>query len=437
MARTVQDVRLDTRSARARLTEQKKPYYRLIEAGKHIGYYRGSRGGTWSARVYRDGRYVEAKLGTADDIRDANGMDVLSFTDAQTKARAWFDQQARLEHGESTGPYTVAQACDDYLADYIRRGGKDETNARGRLQRIKTALGRVEIAKLKAKQVKGWHASIGEGGALTRSQAIDEATGERRVRAIDPNDHDARRRRKATANRLLTVLKAVLNHAFHHSPEGVVVPSKAAWEAAKPYGEADAPKIRYLTDPEAVRLLNASAPDFRELAAAALLTGCRYGELRRLKVRDFDGDAATIRVETSKSGRPRSVALSDEGVAHFSRLAAGKAGDQLLLTRSDGGAWQDSQQLRRMEDASDAAKIVPRISFHILRHTYGSRLAMAGAPMPVIAAQLGHSDTRMTERHYAHLGPSYVADTFRQFFGNIGLASPAGNIVAMASARKS
>ena len=38
---------------------------------------------------------------------------------------------------------------------------------------------------------------------------------------------------------------------------------------------------------------------------------------------------------------------------------------------------------------------------------------MRGVPLGVIAAQLGHSDTRMTEKHYAHLAPSYVADTIR------------------------
>jgi hypothetical protein len=37
-------------------------------------------------------------------------------------------------------------------------------------------------------------------------------------------------------------------------------------------------------------------------------------------------------------------------------------------------------------------------------------------PMAVIARQLGHSDTRMTERHYAHLAPIYVADTIRANF---------------------
>jgi hypothetical protein len=46
---------------------------------------------------------------------------------------------------------------------------------------------------------------------------------------------------------------------------------------------------------------------------------------------------------------------------------------------------------------------------------------MRGVPMGVIAAQLGHSDTRMTERHYAHLSPSYVAETVRQSFGRLGI----------------
>jgi hypothetical protein len=38
---------------------------------------------------------------------------------------------------------------------------------------------------------------------------------------------------------------------------------------------------------------------------------------------------------------------------------------------------------------------------------------MRGVPMGVIAEQLGHAGQRMTEKHYAHLAPSYVADTIR------------------------
>jgi hypothetical protein len=42
--------------------------------------------------------------------------------------------------------------------------------------------------------------------------------------------------------------------------------------------------------------------------------------------------------------------------------------------------------------------------------------------MGVIAEQLGHADTRMTEKHYAHLAPSYVADTIRAHFPRLGIA---------------
>jgi len=41
--------------------------------------------------------------------------------------------------------------------------------------------------------------------------------------------------------------------------------------------------------------------------------------------------------------------------------------------------------------------------------------------MGVIAAQLGHTDTRMTEKHYAHLAPSYIADTIRAHFPTLGI----------------
>ena len=47
---------------------------------------------------------------------------------------------------------------------------------------------------------------------------------------------------------------------------------------------------------------------------------------------------------------------------------------------------------------------------------------MRGVPMGVIAQQLGHADTRMTEKHYAHLAPSYVADTIRAHFPTLGIA---------------
>jgi hypothetical protein len=69
------------------------------------------------------------------------------------------------------------------------------------------------------------------------------------------------------------------------------------------------------------------------------------------------------------------------------------------------------------------------------RHTYASRLAMRNVPLAVIAAQLGHSDARMVEKHYGHLSPGYVADTVRAAFGTLGIVE-ASNVVTIAATRE-
>jgi hypothetical protein len=60
---------------------------------------------------------------------------------------------------------------------------------------------------------------------------------------------------------------------------------------------------------------------------------------------------------------------------------------------------------------------------------------MASVPLPVIARQLGHSDTRMTERHSAHLGPYYVADAIRPGFPTLGIRD-AGKVTSLTPKRK-
>ncbi len=59
---------------------------------------------------------------------------------------------------------------------------------------------------------------------------------------------------------------------------------------------------------------------------------------------------------------------------------------------------------------------------------------MRGVPLAVVAAQLGHADTRMIEKHYGHLAPSYVADTVRAAFGSLGIVTPA-NVASLARPR--
>jgi integrase len=171
--------------------------------------------------------------------------------------------------------------------------------------------------------------------------------------------------------------------------------------------------------------MNAADPDLRRLIRAALLCGARYSELARLTCRDFNADSSTVAIHTGRKGKPRHAVLTDEGKRFFAGLVAGRAGSEWLLLRENGKPWKPADQQRPMEEASDRAGIRPRVTFHVLRHTHGSLLAMNGAPMRVIADQLGHADTRMTERHYAHLAPRYVADVVRASLPDFGIVDEA------------
>ena len=81
-----------------------------------------------------------------------------------------------------------------------------------------------------------------------------------------------------------------------------------------------------------------------------------------------------------------------------------------MLTHADGSPWKKSHQNVPMRRACKRASISPPINFHALRHTWASLSAMAGVPLLVIAKNLGHTDTRMVERHYGHLAQSYIRD---------------------------
>src|SRR5262249_43433367 len=73
--------------------------------------------------------------------------------------------------------------------------------------------------------------------------------------------------------------------------------------------------------------------------------------------------------------------------------------------------------------ASKRAKLDPPISFHGLRHTYASLALMNGVPMQVVSENLGHSDTRMVERHYGHLAPSHKRDAIRAGAARFGVVA--------------
>ncbi len=416
MARTLQDAKLDTRAARLRLRKRREPYWRSISEGLAVGYRKGVKGGTWIARHYstEHGRRYHS-TGTADDIADSDGAHVLSFAQAQESARKWFAHLAQHDRGEvRSGPYTINECLRDYLT-WLQGHRKTGDDARYRIDAlILPKLGETQCGRLTTAEIQKWLHDLAASPGRLRTKKDAKMP---KFRELNKSDGDAIRRRRASANRTLTVLKAALNRAWREGK----IPSDEVWRRVEPFEEADAARVRYLTVAEAKRLLNACEPDFRRLAQAALVTGARYGELIALRASDFSPDSGTIHVRTSKSGKGRHIVLNDEGAALFKSLTAGKAGDAILLSKADGTPWKAAHQARRMKEACKRAKIAPSVSFHVLRHTWASLAVMAGGPLMVVARNLGHSDTRMVERHYGHLAPSYVADAIRAAAPKFGI----------------
>jgi len=421
MARIVHDARLESRAARARLAPRAKPYFRALDPGLHLGYRKARAGaGAFLARIYiGEQRYETERLGTADDLSDPNNVDVLDFAQAQEAARKRRD----AHHVRDGSILTVSGAIERHLQSLAARG-RDPTDTRRRAEAmVLPALGTVPVEELTTDRIVQWALELAKAPPRIRT-----AKGKQQRHRTVGKDPETLRRRQCTAKRILSILIAALNRAFRDG----LVQSDHAWRRVRLFENVAASRARYLTVSEAQRLLNACDHDFRALVHAALLTGCRYSELGRLKVGDFNPDSRTLAILRSKSGRSRHVVLTDdEGAVFFADLCAGRTKDELLLRKADGGAWGFCHQLKPMREASARARLSPPANFHSLRHTYASLSVMNGAPLIVVAKNLGHADTRMVEKHYGHLAEGYVAETVRRTAPRFGLVTP-GTVWPMA-----
>src|SRR5262249_13389111 len=110
----------------------------------------------------------------------------------------------------------------------------------------------------------------------------------------------------------------------------------------------------------------------------------------------------------------------------------GRDNGALMFVKTNGAPWLKSEQKRCIDAACIAGRISPRITFHGLRHTWASLSIMAGAPLLVVAKNLGHADTRMVERSYGHLSQGFVADAIRAAAPKFGTVAPKRNVVDFA-----
>jgi integrase len=193
-------------------------------------------------------------------------------------------------------------------------------------------------------------------------------------------------------------------------------------------------EIMPLTQDQAVHFLEVvSGNRFEALYVLAVTTGMREGELLALRWQDVDLENATCSVrmnvqeaergfvlaETKTTYSRRSITLSKLSVAALRRHRVRQEEERSAL----GMAWKTSLDLifpntlgglmipdnlvkRSFKPLIVNAGFLPEMRFHDLRHTAATLLLSRGVNVKVVSEMLGHADSSITLRIYAHVIPN-------------------------------
>ncbi len=292
---------------------------------------------------------------------------------------------------------TVAAYMDQWLADVapasVSPKSLEQYRSLSRIQ-IKPHLGTLQLQKLRPADIAAWHQALGKTGISVRS--IQHAHG-------------------------------VLRTALAHAAAVEILERNVA---------------TFIRPPKTVRteveILNAEqiADALRKLeghpiypiAAVAIGTGARRGEIAALRWSDIDLDAATVRIERSLEQVKGSVRVKSPKTAAGRRtvslpaFAVDALRDhrrqtlELRLRLGIGALPGDAPVFGNIEGNTITpfyittswrravrSRGLPKITFHSLRHSHASALIAAGVDVVTVSKRLGHASPALTLSTYSHL----------------------------------
>jgi integrase len=202
-----------------------------------------------------------------------------------------------------------------------------------------------------------------------------------------------------TINRELAFLK----HLFSKAMEWGKV-SENPVKKVRLYREENA-RTRFLSEEEEASLLSCCSTQLKPLVVTALNTGFRASELLSLTWQDVDfrRGVVTVRAGYAKNGEARSVPMNDTltMLLKSAKLHAAEGG-RVFCNRHG----QPYRSFRTAFERAVRQAGIQDFTFHDIRHTFASRLVMAGVDLPTVKELLGHRDITMTLR-YAHLSTDH------------------------------
>jgi integrase len=340
---------------------------------------------------------LKYEAGDPDPVTGKRQTRYVTFRGSKKAAQAELTRRlAEVDAGTAVEPSRVT------VAEYLR-GWLDNTTdlAPKTLERYRQLakrqiiphLGTVPLQKLRPAQILAWHASLSATGLAART--IGHA-------------------------------HRVLHRGLARATSLEIVPRNVAHTVPPP--KIEATEIAILSATEITDILvKLRGHPLYPIAALALGTGMRRGELCGLAWGAVDLDNATVRVERSleetaaglrfkppKSRHGlRTISLPSSVVEvirvhrrhqaeHRLALGAGRPGaDDLVFTLSDGSPYPPDKLSRDWGNVVRDRKL-PRVTFHALRHSHASALIAAGLDVVTVSQRLGHGSPAITLNVYAH-----------------------------------
>lgn len=215
---------------------------------------------------------------------------------------------------------------------------------------------------------------------------------------------------KVVINRELAVLKTLFNRCrewnLYEGPNPV---------SAVKYLHEPRQTLRFLEPEEESKLIEHAHEPLKSLIILGLNTGLRVGA-EALTLRwehiDLKRNLLTVGAAYAKSGQMRTVPLNSEAKGVLTKLCEGRKGEWVFC-RKDGTSFNSIRHGFRL--TCQRAKL-KGVTPHTLRHTFASRLAMAGIDLRTIQELGGWKSLELIQR-YAHLSPNHKAEAIERITG--------------------
>ncbi len=360
---------------------------------------RGGCGGTWPAgtKAIEDQPHTTWRYRKQVTLPDGRKVRVAGTPAINTKSAA---EKAERDHIERVlnppkpvrARHTMTEVFDRLLSEYA----VNKNNKASEIESKRSAIERYLRPEL---------------GSLFVDEVTEERLSELTATINKTKKSNGEQLNPKTVKNILQTLRRSLTWAQHMRW------IERAPAIAMPH--IDVPEMQFLTDEELAALLEAAASEPKWYAAIVLAAdaGLRLGELRALRWSDINEVTNKIVVSRSlwndeegapKSRKSRSVDMSSRLRAALRAIrATSKLRGDFVLSRDDGEPYSTAHMTGTINRLTRKAKLDQK-GWHMLRHTFCTRLAMKGAPVTTIKELAGHANIATTMR-YMHVVPGSTA----------------------------